>query len=252
MEAGANSTFAAEQLQQYYDRRSGFYATAPCMIALLKPSIIFSKSSNSASCDESDFATLLADAASNASSWAGYYANGNGEIAKGIEKQYEIQLTLYQQDDQLPIEINYGTISLAVYAIRASYILAQTELGYGGTSTSVPTAAYDSVAVVLVAPLSRGFTHITSTNATAYPSLDPRYYSHPVDLAIHVAAHKTARRTLTEGPMASVYGGEYQPGEDVQSDEEIAEWLRENVRSDWHVVGTAAMRESDISSRNMF
>lgn len=44
--------------------------------------------------------------------------------------------------------------------------------------------------------------------------------------------------------MASVYDGEYQPGEDVQTDEEIAEWLRENVRSDWHVVGTAAMRES--------
>lgn len=40
-----------------------------------------------------------------------------------------------------------------------------------------------------------------------------------------------------------MYAGEYQPGEDVQSNEEIADWLRENVRSDWHVVGTAAMRK---------
>ncbi|EIM83811.1 alcohol oxidase [Stereum hirsutum FP-91666 SS1] len=227
MEAGSNTTFAAEQLQEYYDSKTGTYATAPCMIALLKPSVIFSNSSNSTSSGESDFQTLLSDASSNASSWASYYANGNEGVAKGIEKQYEIQLALYEQDDQLPIEINY-------------------ELGYGGTSTSVPTAAYDSVAVVLVAPLSRGSTHITSNNATVAPSVDPRYYSHPVDIAVHAAAHLTARRTLTEGPMASVYAGEYQPGEDVQSNEDIADWLRENVRSDWHVVGTAAMLPREL------
>lgn len=108
MEAGANSTFAAEQLQQYYDSRTGTYATAPCMIALLKSSIIFSDASNSTSSNESDFGILLSDAASNASLWASYYANGNEEVAKGIEKQYEVQLALYEQDDQLPIEINYG------------------------------------------------------------------------------------------------------------------------------------------------
>lgn len=109
MEAGSNTTFAAEQLQQYYDSKTGTYATAPCMIALLKPSVIFSNSSNSTSSGESDFQTLLSDASSNASSWASYYANGNEGVAKGIEKQYEIQLALYEQDDQLPIEINYGS-----------------------------------------------------------------------------------------------------------------------------------------------
>jgi hypothetical protein len=40
--------------------------------------------------------------------YASKYANGNSKLAQGIRAQHQISLDLYEQDEQLPSELNLG------------------------------------------------------------------------------------------------------------------------------------------------
>ncbi|KAL4259843.1 GMC oxidoreductase family protein [Pleurotus pulmonarius] len=79
------------------------------------------------------------------------------------------------------------------------------------------------------------------------PEVDPAYYTHPVDAATHAAGINLARKTLTTPPMDSIYLGEFEPGSDVTSPQEISDVLRAAiVASDNHVTGTMAMMPKDL------
>lgn len=43
---------------------------------------------------------------------ASRFSNGNAKLAKGIQAQHEIALKFYEQNKQLPLEMNYGKWSL--------------------------------------------------------------------------------------------------------------------------------------------
>lgn len=47
-----------------------------------------------------------------------------------------------------------------------------------------PPGNYLSLAAVPLFPLSRGSSHITSTDPSAKPIIDPKYYENPLDLEI--------------------------------------------------------------------
>jgi choline dehydrogenase-like flavoprotein len=98
-----------------------------------------------------------------------------------------------------------------------------------------------SISTVLYNPLSRGRTHISSADPLAAPLVDPNYWAHPLDVAAHVAGIKLARKMLTTPPLGSFYTGEFEPGLDKQTDESIERWLRANVTSDNHQIGSMAM-----------
>jgi choline dehydrogenase-like flavoprotein len=54
---------------------------------------------------------------------------------------------------------------------------------------------YLTIAVGLVAPLSRGSSHITSSNPAKPPAIDPRYLTHEVDLEL-LARHTRYIETI--------------------------------------------------------
>jgi choline dehydrogenase-like flavoprotein len=99
---------------------------------------------------------------------------------------------------------------------------------------------------VLYAPLSRGRSHIASSDPFALPHVDPNYWGHPVDIAAQVGGIKLARRMLRTPPMDSIFNGEFEPGDQFQTDEEIEGWLRGVVASDNHEVGTASMLPEEL------
>lgn len=109
-----------------------------------------------------------------------------------------------------------------------------------------PKRTFTTVNSVLYSPLSRGRTHITSSDPFASPSVDPNYWAHPIDIAAQVGGIKLARRMLRTSPMDSIYAGEFEPGSQFQTDEEIEEWLRGVVASDNHEVGTASMLPQEL------
>ncbi|KAL2827960.1 hypothetical protein BDW59DRAFT_143591 [Aspergillus cavernicola] len=98
---------------------------------------------------------------------------------------------------------------------------------------------YASIAAALVAPLSRGNISISSANAHDAPIINLNYLEHPTDQEVAIAAVKRLRAAW-KGAAISI-GPEYSPGEEVQTDEEILEFLRESISPVFHAAGTCAM-----------
>ncbi|KAJ8703494.1 hypothetical protein PTI98_002116 [Pleurotus ostreatus] len=172
--------------------------------------------------------TLLQEAKANLSHFAHLFANGNALLEKGIRAQHEIVLRSYADDLALPLENSLFP-------------------GYAGAAADRPQRNYTTIMNVLYAPLSRGRTHITSSDIRTAPVVDPAYYMHPLDATTHAAGINLARKTLTTPPMDSIYLGEFEPGSDVTSPQDISTVLRAAiVSSDNHVTGTMAMMPKEL------
>lgn len=86
-----------------------------------------------------------------------------------------------------------------------------------------------------------------SSDSRTAPEVDPAYYTHPLDAATHAAGINLARKTLITPPMDSIYLGEFEPGSNVKSPQEISSVLRAGiVASDNHVTGTMAMMPKEL------
>lgn len=210
-----NSAFAAEQQALWFQNRTGLYSANPRSLGIAAPSDVFTPT---------ELKTLLEQAQVNLTRFAEEFSNGNPALAKGIAAQHKIALELYQQDKELPLEMN-------------------VEPGYSGPTpfNARPARNYTTINSVLYAPLARGRTHIVSADPLEPPAVDPAYWAHPLDVAAQVGGIKLARRMLVAPPLDSIYAGEFEPGADKASDSQIEEWLRGVVASDNHEVGSLAM-----------
>ncbi|KAJ7611468.1 alcohol oxidase [Mycena rosella] len=215
-----NPAFAAEQQALWFKNRTGLYSAIPRSLGIAAPSDVFTPS---------QLNTLIAQAQANLTQFAEQFSNGNPALAKGIAAQHKIALTLYQMDKELPLEMN-------------------AEPGYSGpTSFSTrPARNYTTINSVLYAPLSRGRTHIISSDPLAPPAVDPAYWAHPIDVAAQVGGIKLARRMLKAPPLDSIYTGEFEPGADKDTDTKIEDWLRSVVASDNHEVGSLSMMPQSL------
>ncbi|RDW66507.1 hypothetical protein BP6252_10142 [Coleophoma cylindrospora] len=108
---------------------------------------------------------------------------------------------------------------------------------------------YISIVSVLNHPFSRGHCHIRSADPTEHPIVDPKYFSHPLDLELH-ARHTQYLETLaaTE-PMASLFkkdGRRIHFHKKVETLDEARQVTKETFISHYHVVGTCAMLPEKI------
>ncbi|KAK3374663.1 GMC oxidoreductase-like protein [Podospora didyma] len=94
----------------------------------------------------------------------------------------------------------------------------------------------------LLHPLSRGFVRLNPTDPLSQPLLDYRMLSNPLDMDIHLA-HLKFLRTLVSTPTMKKYGAvEVSPGAAVQTDAQLAEYVRaQMILSFQHPCCTAAM-----------
>ncbi|KAF8591679.1 GMC oxidoreductase [Ramaria rubella] len=215
-----NATFAAEQQALWFQNRTGLLSAAPRSLGIAAPSDIF---------NATHLRSLLSSARSNLTQTAFQYSNGQPKLAKGIKAQLEMALDLYERGKELPLEMNL-------------------EPGYSGpTPFGVrPNRTYTTINSVLYAPLSRGRSHIASSDPFTPPNVDPNYWGHPFDIAAQVGGIKLARKMLRTPPMDSIFDGEFEPGVQFQTDEEIQGWLRGVVASDNHEVGTVSMMPEEL------
>ncbi|RPA81165.1 alcohol oxidase [Ascobolus immersus RN42] len=90
-------------------------------------------------------------------------------------------------------------------------------------------------------PVSRGTIHINPSNPQGEPIVDYRALSNPIDLDVFVEFIKFFRRFHSYGTLAQYQAQETAPGANVQTDAQIATWLRGQLNpSVYHPVGTAA------------
>ncbi|PNY82561.1 GMC family oxidoreductase [Deinococcus koreensis] len=102
-----------------------------------------------------------------------------------------------------------------------------------------------SVGPVLVAPESRGRITLSSRDPLAAPLIDPAYLSDERDLQSLVAGVRQARDIASVGPLAEMADGEALPGAQAESDEAIAEHIRQECATLYHPAGTAALGDGE-------
>lgn len=90
-------------------------------------------------------------------------------------------------------------------------------------------------------PGSRGHVGLSSADPVADPLIDPNYLSDPEDLPRLVAGVRAARRILAAPAFDPYRGPEIFPGGQVQSDEQIAQFIRRKAETIYHPVGTCKM-----------
>ena len=97
-------------------------------------------------------------------------------------------------------------------------------------------------------PKSRGRVRIKRADAAVAPSILFNYYQHEEDKAAWRQCIRLTREIMGQVAMDPYRGEEIQPGIDVQSDEAIDAWLRENLESAYHPAGTCKIGSVDDPS----
>lgn len=127
--------------------------------------------------------------------------------------------------------------------------LAQANLHEGGDSfvgSRLHPENFASLGCAQSHPLSRGSTHIASADGDAAPEIDPRYFSHPLDLEIfsrHVRALDVElRHAEAMAPFFKAEGKRNHPDSfHVDELEGAKKYVLDTATSAYHSCGSAAM-----------
>ncbi|HEU5374405.1 MAG TPA: choline dehydrogenase [Ktedonobacteraceae bacterium] len=98
-----------------------------------------------------------------------------------------------------------------------------------------------TIAPCVLHPRSRGYIALRSTNPAEAPLIQPNYFADEADMQALVEGVKLARKLGETQAFTPYRDGETHPGPQVQSDQEIAEYIRNNVETLYHPVGTCKM-----------
>jgi choline dehydrogenase len=104
-----------------------------------------------------------------------------------------------------------------------------------------PASRALSVLITLVSVGSRGKIRLRSADPRHKPAIDPSYLSDIDDLDPLVRAVGVAREIAAARPLAKALKAEVAPGPGVRSEADLREWVRGNLTTIYHPVGTCAM-----------
>ncbi|KAH9918276.1 alcohol oxidase [Fomitopsis serialis] len=101
-----------------------------------------------------------------------------------------------------------------------------------------------TLGLALNSPFSRGTIHIGSSDPLKHPLIDPNLYDEAyvrIDIQSMVELVKFNRQLAQTPPFKETLAEEVMPGPTVQSDEQIANWLRNVVNTTYHTTGSCSM-----------
>ena len=94
---------------------------------------------------------------------------------------------------------------------------------------------------ILAQPQSQGAVTLRSADPGDPPVIRHHYLECETDVEVMVHSIKLARRMVRTRALTPFYAGEAMPGEQAQSDEDLRDYVRNNVFTIWHPVGTCKM-----------
>ncbi|WP_416414280.1 GMC family oxidoreductase [Pantoea sp. App145] len=111
------------------------------------------------------------------------------------------------------------------------------------TNGLTPTGSRSGItfALVVLQPRSRGSIRLASSNPLDMPHIDPNFIGDDYDAQIGIQAVKAIREVMKQESLANILEEELLPGSDVQSDEQIREFVKAVATTMWHPVGTCRM-----------
>ncbi|TXH04552.1 MAG: choline dehydrogenase [Nevskiaceae bacterium] len=96
-------------------------------------------------------------------------------------------------------------------------------------------------------PRSTGQITLERADPLAPPRIHANYLADDDDLRRLVIAIRKGREILSQAAFAPHRGEELMPGPGVQTDEQIADWIRKNAETIYHPVGTCKMGVDDMA-----
>jgi choline dehydrogenase-like flavoprotein len=100
--------------------------------------------------------------------------------------------------------------------------------------------------VCLLRPKSRGLVSLQSSDPTAAPKIDPRFFEDPDDLDVMVKGFRLTRRILDAPALAGVRARDLY-AEEIETEEDIRRSLRERCDTIYHPVGTCKMGVDELA-----
>ncbi|KAM0809465.1 putative Glucose oxidase [Seiridium cardinale] len=97
-------------------------------------------------------------------------------------------------------------------------------------------------------PFSWGSVHLNTSSAADYPLIDPNYIALDIDLEILTGAGRVVRNLFNTAPLSSWVVDQAGFGVPTVSatNDEWSDYIKEQVTTDWHTVGTCAMLPQDL------
>jgi choline dehydrogenase len=121
------------------------------------------------------------------------------------------------------------------------FILHATQNPEGHGFTMSPT---------LVRVKSKGHMELRSADPFEPPLLDPNYLADEADMEVLVEGVKLGRRIIQSPAFDDYRGEEFVPGESIQTDDDIREFIRDYVQCLYHAVGTCKMGNDSLAVVN--
>ncbi|MBL8699188.1 MAG: GMC family oxidoreductase N-terminal domain-containing protein [Alphaproteobacteria bacterium] len=103
------------------------------------------------------------------------------------------------------------------------------------TFPSMTTAVYQ------LRPESLGSVHIRSADPREPPAIRFNFLSDEIDRRTIVDGIRIARRIIESPAMDTYRGDEFQPGRQVERDDELIDWMRRTSETTYHPIGTCRM-----------
>jgi choline dehydrogenase len=96
-------------------------------------------------------------------------------------------------------------------------------------------------------PLSTGYVEAKSADPREAPAINPRYLSHDTDRRAAIGGLRMVRRLFTAPALARYARDEILPGKDVQSDDELLDYLRQTGSTVFHATCTCKMGRDPLA-----
>ncbi|SDA11511.1 Choline dehydrogenase [Pseudomonas sp. NFPP10] len=111
----------------------------------------------------------------------------------------------------------------------------------------IPVGHGISLHVAVMHPQSRGRVRLNSADPHDKPLIDANFLSHPEDLRKLVAGLRLVRQLAATRAFSQRLKGELVPGPQVQSQEQIEQWIRQHLGTVFHPVGSCKMGHDELA-----
>lgn len=135
----------------------------------------------------------------------------------------------FKSDDDLPIPDLQWHFAPSVYTHSARE-LKNIFKYYGYT-----------LMACLLNPASRGYIRLKNANPFTAPIIEPNYLTEKSDLDAMVVGFKKTRKVLEQPAFKPHCVREFEPGDTVQTDEQIRNYIQQHAETTYHPVGTCKM-----------
>ncbi|KAI0358345.1 GMC oxidoreductase [Trametes cingulata] len=142
------------------------------------------------------------------------------KLPPGLKEQYEIQLEMLKNPNVPDIEILIFPFSIPPNDSGKPFVGVLPSIGH---------------------PFSRGTIHASSSDPSVQPTIEPNYFSEEIDLDILVESMKFIRKVTGTNPWKDAMEKELLPGSDVATDEQLRDFVKQNLSTTWHSCGSCAM-----------